>query len=187
MVINRMDYLQENKELYNHEITYSIQLNSKITHSLTIMTILGTGEILIIKGIFPILCTWWWVLYFTSALISLIIFCCCVFLFYKAFNAYPYSYVNISEINRICSDKRKELKQKNIPSDTTEQFINKIFTKMLTEMYFNCALQNRQSNLKKSQNQQNLMKAYVINIICVFISFVLNIIITNVRGETLYV
>ena len=47
--MGELDLLQEYKELYNHEIAFSDRLNAKISNALAILTIIGTGEVIVWK------------------------------------------------------------------------------------------------------------------------------------------
>lgn len=183
-----MDCLQENKELYNQEIEYSYQKNSKIEVYLTFLTILGTGEILLIKSLLPISICWWWIIYTTLVVISSICFINCMIKFYSAFNSYPYSYVNISEINKQCSIFSNTLKEQGKFSKVKiGELTEKLYCKMLSDSYLNCALQNRNTNISKQENHEKFIKAFLEAIIVLIVAFIFNTVIVHIQGGSLYV
>ena len=174
--------LQNNRNLYEDEINHADRLNTKTTYMLSVLTIIGSGEILVIQEILPIKLTFWAIIYYTLCLISLITFVYSIWLFIQVCNVSPYSYVNISAINKTCSRKYKEMAEKNFPQDIIGKFMELMFIKMLSEQYFNCALQNRLTNIEKLQNQQKLTQNLIYNFIALFVNFVGYIIIHSLKG-----
>lgn len=177
-----MDRLQEYKCLYNHEIEYSYQKNNRMVVYLTLLTLLGTGEIYLFKGLFPISVVWWWFGYLTLVIITSICFIASIKAFYKAFNEYSYSYVDMSAIDKSCTQFRKQLEQQNISSEQIDDAIEKALYSMLSEMYLNCTLQNQAMNIIKQQNHEKFIETYVKSIIFLMISFLYNVIINGLIG-----
>lgn len=174
-----MDKLQEYKCLYEHEIDYSNQKNNRITVYLTLLTLLGTGDIYLFKSLFPIHACWWWIIYLTLIVIVSVCLIGAIKAFYTAFMNYPYSYVNMYAIDRSCTQFSKQLKGDKIPEETINKIINLTLYDMLSEMYLNCALQNQVTNIKKQKNHEKFMDTYIISVILLMVSYIYNIIING--------
>ena len=100
-----MNVLEEYKELYYNSLEHSDRLNNKIGNSITFLTLIGTGNILI------------WSKYFTSIIDTVFLILCFLsttsflwsgYLFVKAYSGYKYAYfpsdkvsLNIKETREI--------------------------------------------------------------------------------------
>lgn len=178
-----MDKLQEYKCLYEHEIDYSNQKNNRITVYLTLLTLLGTGDVYLFKSLFPIHVCWWWIIYLTLIVIVSVCLIGAIKAFYTAFMNYSYSYVNMYGIDRSCTQFNKQLKDQNIPEETINEIINQTLYDMLSEMYLNCALQNQVTNIKKQKNHEKFMNTYIISIVLLMVAYVYNIIINGLTNN----
>lgn len=71
---NNMNELQEYKDLYHDELHIAENLNSKITNSITLLTIIGTANVLLLKDLFPIENTIWSIAYIIICIINIVAF-----------------------------------------------------------------------------------------------------------------
>lgn len=183
-----INFLEECKTFYNSEFETANRYNSRLPYSLTILSILGSGEIFILGSVFPLTLSWWSILYDLFVLISVVSFLFSTYYFYKTFYGHSYSYIDVCKINESCTIQEKELKaQDNIETGEIDNLMNIILHDMLSEMYINCAMQNQVTNAHKSQAYTKMTHAFLINVICVFICFAINVIISNYKGGSLYV
>lgn len=176
-----MDQLQEYKCLYEYEINYSNQKNNRITAYLTLLTLLGTGDVYLFKSLFPMYICWWWIIYLTFIVIVSVCFIVSIKEFYRAFMNYPYSYVNISQIDISCTNFNKQLENQEIPEETINEVMNQTRYDMLSEMYLNCAMQNQVTNIKKQQNHEKFINTYIVSIIVLMLSYLLNILLNGLK------
>lgn len=167
-----MDLFQEYKDLYNHEIEFSDRLNSKISNSLAILTIVGTGEMIIWKdclsGKFNII-------FFILCFLSLQCFCMGLYKFYKAYTNYEYGYYPIEETKTYVETTYAIIKKNNKPTEIGDNHITKGFQ----DNYIKCAIINRKQNLLKSSAHRVLNKWIIISVISIFVCYAVDIIIKS--------
>lgn len=180
--MNNIDRLQEYKCLYNHEIEYSYQKNNRMVVYLTLLTLLGTGDIYLFKGLFPISVVWWWFGYLTLVIITSACFFYSIKAFYDAFIEHSYSYVDMSAIDKSCTQFRKQLEEQNVSSEEIDKAIDQTLYSMLLEMYLNCALQNQIVNIAKQQSHKKFIETYIKSIIFLMISFIYNVVFNGLIG-----
>lgn len=167
-----MDLLQEYKELYNHEISFSDRLNSKIANSLAIITIIGTAETIVWKDC---LCDNYNIIFFHLCSVSLICFLITLFRFYKAYAGYTYGYYPITETAEFVTETFRIGKEKN----KSNEIIEKHISKKMRDNYIKAASINRIQNLRKSKAHRILNMWMIISIISVFICYACDIILIS--------
>ena len=183
-----MNELQEYKDLYHDELQMTEYLNSKITNSITFLTIIGTANVLLLKNLFPIEASFWSIFYLIICLTNIIIFLFTVYRFVKAYTGHTYLYFYITDIMSKCEQFKKNiLKQiKSQDFDVAEEkiipIVNKKRENWIIKEYLRCAEFNRASNNKKSQELYKLSHTIILNIIIVFMSFIIYIIKINLGG-----
>ena len=188
-----MNELQEYKDLYHDELNIAENLNSKITNSITLLTIIGTANVLLLKSLFPIENTIWSIAYIFICIINIIAFARTVYRFVKAYTGRVYNYFHVKEIQKKCEQYQEnilsELKSQNCKIDETDirDIIDKKMEYWTTNEYLSCAILNRLANASKSQELYKLTRTIIINIIIVFISFILYIVKINLGGLFNYV
>lgn len=183
-----MNELQEYKDLYHDELQMTEYLNSKITNSITFLTIIGTANVLLLTNLFPIEAALWSIAYLIICFLNIIAFIITVYRFVKAYTGHTYLYFYITDIKSKCEQfKENILKQvKSQGYDITKEeiicIVNKKRENWITKEYLRCAEFNRVSNNKKSQELYKLTHTIIFNFIIVFMSFIVYIIKIN-SGE----
>lgn len=165
------------KDLYEKEIEFSEQLNGKIGNSITLLTIIGSGHILLLSNIFP--------LKLPSSILSIIfliiwgisavLFGWAVIRFIFAYSKYTYARFPIESMGRAI-DQTINYYKKRWRRDEADTYINK----MLAERYRNDAIANRMENVRKNRNHRLLNKAIILAFLSLAGSFILWI--TLLRG-----
>lgn len=157
------------KDLYEKEIEFSEQLNGKIGNSITLLTVIGSGHILLLSNIFPLklpssissiifLILWG---------ISAMLFVWAVFRFILAYSKYTYARFPIESMGRAI-DQTINYYQKRWRRDEADTYINK----MLAERYRNDAIANRRENVRKNRNHRLLSIAIILAFLSLAVSFV---------------
>lgn len=191
-----MNELQEYKDLYHDELNIAENLNSKITNSITLLTIIGTANVLLLSNLFPIENTIWSIIYLVVCIANIIIFVFTIYHFLKAYTGRVYNYFSIRKIQNSCNQYKENILFKikttnydinNIDQSSITDVINKKMEYWIINEYLNCATFNRTVNAEKSQKLYKLTHSIIINIIIVFISFVLYIVKINLGGLFNYV
>lgn len=198
MEVINIDILQEYKDLYNNELSIAENLNSKISNSITLLTIIGTANVLLLNCFFPIKiittdkfsCS---IFYCFVCVINIVTFINTLYRFVKAYTGRVYNYFYLTEIINKCAQYRNniviQLQSQNIPinNDEIDRLINSKMNKWIINEYECCAKINRSVNSQKSQELYKLTQAVVMNMIIVFVSFFLYIVKINIDGGLLYV
>lgn len=173
-----MNLLQEYKELYNHEMAFSDRLNAKISNSLAIITIIGTGEAIVWKDC---LGDNFNIVFFGLCLISLQSFIYTLYKFYKAYTNYTYGYYPIQE-TKVFADSTIKIVKAN---GKGEELAYKHIEKILGENYIKAAIINRNQNLLKSNAHRSLNKWIIISVVSIFICYTCGIIVSSEVLSTL--
>lgn len=183
-----MNELQEYKDLYHDELNIAENLNSKITNSITLLTIIGTANVLLLKSLFPIENTIYSIIYLLICIVNIIMFLKTVYRFVKAHTGRVYNYFYLKDIQNKGIQYKKiiieELKSKNINADSESiaDAVNKKIEYWIIKEYAGCAKFNRKVNAEKSQELYKLTRSIIYNIILVFVSFIFYIIKINLVG-----
>lgn len=165
-----MNLFDEYKNLYSHEIEFCDRLNKRITNSLGILTIIGTGEIIIWKECLKSEIN---ILLFLLCFISIQSFLITSFKFYKSYTGYKYAYYPIEETKKFIDSTYKIVKNSKKDITIAENHV----LKGLQENYIKCAIINRKQNIKKANAHRELNKWMIISLITIFISYTFGMIL----------
>lgn len=179
ILLQKIDLLQEYKELYEHEIAFNDRLNAKISNSLAILTIVGTGEGIVWKDCFNMKFN---IIFFILCFVSLQCFVIALYKFYKAYTNYKYGYYPVDLIKDYVDKTYRIVKDKNKDINIADNHIIKGFQ----DNYIKCAIINRKQNTLKSNAHRKLSKWIIISIISIFVCYACDIIISsNMLGKLL--
>lgn len=165
-VAEQFDELEYYKELYEKEMEFSNRLNEKIGTSITMLSIIGSGHVLLVSEIFPMVCPfniWNWISIFLLGA-SLIAFGFTLVCFRDAYSGYTYGHFPIEEMAPTIACGR----QRNMDDNATQTIRNR-----LSNQYRDGAIHNRKENIRKSKNHYRLNKMIMISFVVLAILFVL--------------
>ena len=163
-----MDILQEYKDLYYKELEICDRLNNKIGTALTLLSIIGAGQIILWKDIYLIKfeeCSH--LLYLVLSAISLIIYIIAICFFKKAYTGYKYEYLPISGINEYVENSKNYVELNGI----SENQMNNYIANMFTRKYINNTIINRKHNLTKIKYQYKLTRYICFAFIALFLAY----------------
>ncbi len=168
-----MNLFDEYKELYYHEMKFSDRLNQKISNSITMLTIVGAGEILVWNDCLNK--TPFNIILFILCLLSLQCFLIALYKFYRAYSKYTYGYYPIKETKDYVDQSLSKMKSN--PNYKNSIRIN--IENQFALNYMKCAIINREQNLLKSNAHRKLNRWIVLSIISVFLCYGYDIIIQS--------
>lgn len=174
-----MDLLQEYKDLYYKEIEYYDRLNNKITTSITFLTILGSGQILLWSQFVGISFKWYTILYFILCVISTLLFLICMYKFYRAYSGYQVNYFPIKDM-AITIHQIQKIAQSLDDKYKAENYINDMFC----ERFINDAIHNRNINIQKNKKHKRLSYFICITFILTIITYATYICIDYYEAKT---
>lgn len=177
--MKRIDKYQIAKELYHDEIDYKSKIDSRFVGNISFLTILGSATVVSIQKAFPLHVDFLHICYYIICVISIISLINSILKFKAAYYNYTYSYIYLSEINKAVESYKKNLQSCGCSEELIVEWSDVYLSKMVTDQYFSSAMQNRQTNLKKSANQKRFIDSLIINFIIIAISFLCQIIIEN--------
>lgn len=147
-----VDILQEYKELYYQEIEHSERLNAKIGTSLTLLTVLISGEVILWIDMFPIQTNFFHLSYLTLCSFSMAPLIFSTKFFLKSYAGYDYQYFPIEKIK---SNIEKSITHANTLEDGQNK-LDKHISFIFEQKYSEDAIHNRKQNQLKSENQRRL-------------------------------
>lgn len=166
--MQKIDLLQEYKELYYKEIEHSERLNGKINVCITFLTVLGSAQILLWTQLKNFLLGVYTYIYLGFCILSFIIFVISLIKFYKAYSKYNYCYFPIKDMALSAIETYKIADNSQNPKKDCKRVKNHVYN-MFCERYLNDAITNRKINIIKNGRHKK-----VVTYIC--ICFVLTII-----------
>lgn len=155
-----MNKLQEYKDLYHDELNIAENLNSKITNSITLLTIIGTANVLLLSNLFPLENTKWSIIYLFICIANIIVFIFTIHHFVKAYMGRVYNYFSLRNIQNSCKQYKENILLQietkgydidNIDKSSITDVINKQMECWIINEYLHCATFNRTVNSEKSQ------------------------------------
>lgn len=170
VVLQKIDLLQEYKELYYKEIEHSERLNSKINVCITFLTILGSAQILLwtqLKNFSMCIYTY---IYFALCIISLVVFVISLFKFYKAYSKYNYCYFPIKKIALVTKETYEIAQNSSNPKKDRKIADHHVYD-MYCERYLNDAIVNRNINIIKNDRHKKAVTYVCICFILTIITF----------------
>lgn len=158
-----MDLLQEYKDLYYNGLQESQTLNGKIEVSITLLTVMGTGNLYILKNINLFDAYWylkpWPILNFILFLVSSV-------LLYFAYFGYYYNYFPVKDMN----DTIQATKDFYSKYENKENLIDAHCNKLFLEIYQKCSASNAIENIKKHKKHRRFDTSLMISFIVLAIS-----------------
>ena len=166
------ELMSEYESLYNNTISHSERLNNRIGNSIAIITVLGTGNILVWKEYFtkPIN-----TIYLILCFIALLSFIVTMILFYRAYSGYTYAYFPIEDIASKISETIELTKN---DTDNGERCNNHI-RGMMGRTYLRCAVENTKQNIIKNNRYKKFITSVVFSFIAIAIAYGFSIGIIN--------
>ncbi|MFA9465336.1 MAG: hypothetical protein ACERKN_13710 [Velocimicrobium sp.] len=170
-----MDKLNEYKEIYYKELEFKDSMNGKTGNSITFLTILCTGHVYMFNivvrldfvfCILPILFT-----IFEG--ISVFYTALSILNFYRSYHNYEYKYISIEDTYIRINENEK---LKNYYSDIE---INSANCNMLSDSFIKNAINNREENMRKSENQMKLSSSIIKAIVSLISTYVFWIFFIN--------
>lgn len=139
---------------------------------------------MLLKEIFPLSFDSFSIIYYTICVENIIIFSYTIYYFIKAFTGHAYSYFCLTNINKQCVQFKKDIiiQNPNIDENSIEPYLKEIRVKMIIEMYYNCSVQNRETNTQKSNCLLKFTSTIILNMVFVFGSFMVYLLKINIGG-----
>ena len=165
MPSDEFDLLSYYKDLYEKEVAFSERLNSKLPNAITLLTIIGSGHVLLIAEMFPMQCP-----LTVHKLIALLlcalsggVFLTTLFKFKGAYSGFQYCYFPIQEMEKTI--KFAEQQGMGAPEVC-------VINKRLVALYREGAIHNRNTNREKSEKQLELNGMIVLSFCVLMIIFI---------------
>lgn len=160
------DLLLYYKELYEKEVELSDRLNTKTSNAITLLTILGSGYVLLIAEIFPIVTPMnvFSVIVLSLCAANLVAFVVTLWKFWRAYTGFKYNYFPIDGMESTMTKAIERGMDKESRS---------VIRKRLIALYREGAINNRKLNLGKSERQRSLSKTIAISMLLVVATFLL--------------
>lgn len=166
-MLQKIDLLQEYKELYYKEIEHSERLNNKSGMWITLLTILGSAQVLLWTQFKTFENHIYSKLYLVLCIISLFLFVFSALKFYFTYSGYKYNYFPIEdmanttiETYNIAGNNKKDIRLANIH-----------VYNMYCERFLNDAIANRDINIIKNNKHKKLTRIICISFIITGIVF----------------
>ena len=172
--MQRIDLLEEYKELYYKEIEYSERLNSKINICITFLTILGSAQILLWTQLKESNIIYYTIIYIILCIASLFVFIMSLFVFYKAYSKYNYCYFPIKDMALKTIETYNIAKTSQNPKKNSKKADNHVYN-MFCERYLNDAITNRNINIIKNDRHKKVVTYICICFILTIITFAIGI------------
>lgn len=163
---DQFDVLAYYKELYEKEMEFSNRLNEKIGTSITMLSIIGSGHVLLVSEMFPMVWpfnVWNWIA-ITFVGLSIIAFVITLVKFRNAYSKYTYGHFPIAKMDATIEHGRQ--------MDMNDE-ASKEIRRRLTNQYRDGAIHNRKVNIRKSKNHYLLNRTIMVAFVALAVTFVL--------------
>lgn len=167
--MEKINQLDEYKNLYYKEIEHSERLNNKINACMTFLTILGSGQVLLWTQFRNFNLRLYSIIYICLCIVSLILFVIGAVKFYKSFSGYKYNYFPIKEM-ALKSIEIHNIAKASENEDDIKLADDYIYN-MYCERFLNDAIKNRNVNIEKNTKHKNLITTICISFIVTAIVF----------------
>ncbi|WP_304507025.1 hypothetical protein [Anaerotignum sp.] len=167
-IMDKLNLVAEYKELYYKEIEYKDAMNNKIGTSLTLLTILCTGQTFIIgiltdlNLVFKIIP----IIFFLFELVSAVLTLITLYYFLKTYYKNSYYLISIKEIKEKLSYNASLI---NFYVENEIEEANCIFLK---NYFIDKAIQNREQNLIKNKYQMKLSAYMTLAVFSLIITYI---------------
>lgn len=163
-----MDLLEEYKYFYYNGLQESQTLNSKIEVSITLVTVLGTGNLFLLKNIELFDAHWYlkpW------PIINFILFLTSCVLLYFAYFGYRYHYFPVKDMN----DTIQATKDFYKDHEDKENLISTHCNKLFLEIYQQCAASNANENIRKHKKHRRFDTSLMVSftVLAISIAYIL--------------
>lgn len=164
--VDGFDLLLYYKELYEKEVELSDRLNTKTSNTITLLTILGSGYVLLIAEIFPIVTPMnaFSVIVLFLCAANLVAFVTTLWKFWRAYTGFKYDCFPIDGMEPTIT--------KAIEHGMDEES-RLVIRRRLIALYREGAINNRKLNLGKSERQRSLNKTIAISMLLVVVTFLM--------------
>jgi hypothetical protein len=154
-----MDLYQEYKDLYYKEIENSDRLNHRVSTSLSFLTIIGAGDVFIIRELVPLypFRTAVSIVFLGLCLLSFTSFILCIINFIRAYTGYTYHFFPTMGIKEFVADTHRLTRGRQDGERIFSEYIEKSFG----DLYINCAAHNMEQNMIKG-NQYRVLTVWII-------------------------
>lgn len=161
--VNSFDALTYYKDLYEKEIELADRLNNKTANSLTILTILGSGHVLLFSDIYSLVSPFTdiWIIVTLLCLASGLLFIKAMCCFWKAYRGFGYTYYPIKDM------------VESVNAVTLNRALEEDLKKSMTDLYKSGATTNRDINRDKIEKQYELGGAMAWSFVALLALFVL--------------
>lgn len=161
--LDGFDLLSYYKELYEKEVEFADRLNNKISNSLAILTIIGSGHALLISDIYPIDDPFkdFGLIVTLLCIASGLLFMRAMHCFWKAYRGFGYKYYPIKEM------------EENVHAVVLNPELQEELETSIIDLYKDGAITNRDINRDKNDKQYALGSAMAISFVALLILFVL--------------
>lgn len=149
-----MDLYQEYKDLYYKEIEHSDRLNNRVSTCLSFLTIIGAGDVFIIKELaklFPF-STPSAFIFLGLCLMSFVSFVCCVVSFIRAYTGYTYHFFPTMGIQGFVTDTLRNTRGREDGKIIFSEYIET----SIRDLYISCAAHNMEENMRKGSRYRIL-------------------------------
>ena len=158
-----MNLLEEYRNFYYNGLQESQTLNSKIEVSITLVTVLGTGNLFLLKNM--ILFDVHWYLK-PLPIINFVLFLISCILLYFAYFGYHYHYFPVKDMNNTIQATRDFYAE----CDDKENLIGTHCDKLFLEIYQKCSASNANENIKKHKKHRRFDTSLMISFVVLAIS-----------------
>ena len=160
--------LEEYKDFYYNGLQESQTLNSKIEVSITLVTVLGTGNLFLLKNIELFDAHWYlkpW------PIINFILFLTSCVLLYFAYFGYRYHYFPVKDMN----DTIQATKDFYKDHEDKENLINTHCNKLFLKIYQQCAASNANENIRKHKKHRRFDTSLMVSftVLAISITYIL--------------
>jgi len=154
-----MDLFREYKDLYYREIENSDRLNGRISTCLSFLTIIGAGDVFIIKELvrqypFDSIASF---TFLGLCLLSFVSFLCCIASFIRAYTGYTYHYFPTTGIQEFIADTHRRTRDRQ----NGQQIFDEYVEDSIGNLYIRCASHNMRENMRKG-SQYRVLTVWII-------------------------
>lgn len=154
-----MDLFREYKDLYDREIMNSDRLNSRVSTCLSFLTIIGAGDVFIIKELvrlYPFDSALSYV-FLGLCLLSFVSFLCCIYSFIRAYTGYTYHFFPTTGIRDFIAETRRHTCGQPDGEEVSGAYIEN----SIGDLYIRCASHNMRENMRKG-SQYRVLTVWII-------------------------
>lgn len=174
-----VDLFAEYKDMHYREIEFSDRLTAKIGTSITLLTIIGSGHVLLISSLFPIeiIFELKYIAFSIVYALAIVTFGKSLVAFYHAYSGFEYHYFPIERMGVAIDTTLAMGMQLDIPTEA-----DKHIEKMFIEQFRQDATHNRAENMRKARNHKALSRWTIISFIWLAVTYCYFTIFVRIGG-----